>query len=65
MNASSAGIKAATLQVKSNDPDQPLISISQLLRTQRNTLALWVGTAFGILALVVLAARRSRRRYAS
>lgn len=44
---------------------QPLFSISYLVRTQRQTVAFWAGSAFVVLGLVVFAARRSRRRYAA
>jgi hypothetical protein len=48
--------------VVSND-NQPLVNLKQLVQAQRNTLVAWVGGALVVLALVVLAARRSRQRY--
>ncbi|OLB76554.1 MAG: hypothetical protein AUI14_18460 [Actinobacteria bacterium 13_2_20CM_2_71_6] len=44
-----------------NSDTKPLFTIGDVLNSQRRTLLLWVGTAFGILLLVVAAARWSRR----
>jgi hypothetical protein len=44
---------------------RPLSSLTQAVRTQRQTLVIWAGSALLVLALVVLAARHSRRRYAA
>jgi len=46
----------------SND-NQPLVNLKDLVSAQRNTLVAWVTGALTVLGLVVLAARRSRRRY--
>jgi hypothetical protein len=45
--------------------DHPLLNLKQIVDAQRRTLLVWVGSAIGVLTLVVLAARLSRRRYAS
>jgi hypothetical protein len=42
---------------------RPLFSLSDIVHAQRRTVALWVGSALGVLVLVVTAARLSRRRY--
>ena len=56
---------AGYIPATANADRQPLLSISQLVRTQFRTTALWAGSAFVVLGLVVFAARRSRRRYAA
>jgi hypothetical protein len=45
--------------------DKPGFNLGQIVNAQRRTLFAWVGSALGVLVLVVLAARLSRRRYAS
>ncbi len=44
--------------------DPPTLNVTQLLASQRRTVLIWAGSALGVLVLVVLAARLSRRRYA-
>ncbi len=44
--------------------DRPTLNLRQLLSDQRRTVLIWAGSALGVLILVVLAARLSRRRYA-
>jgi hypothetical protein len=45
--------------------DRPLLNLKQIVNAQRRTLLAWAGSAVVVLSLVVLAARLSRRRYAS
>jgi hypothetical protein len=55
---------AGYIPAATNTDTRPLLSLKQILNAQRRTLAAWVGSALLVLVLVVLAARRSRRRYA-
>jgi len=48
-----------------NTDNRPLVNLRQIVDGQRRTLLAWAGSALAVLALVVLAARRSRRRYAT
>ena len=45
--------------------NHPLVDFKQVVSSQSRTLGAWVGSALLVLALVVLAALRSRRRYAA
>jgi len=48
-----------------NTDNRPLVNLRQIVDGQRRTLLAWAGSALAVLALVILAARRSRRRYAT
>jgi hypothetical protein len=52
---------AGYIPAATNVDGHPLFSLGDVLHTQRRTLALWAGSAFAILLLVVGAARLSRR----
>jgi hypothetical protein len=52
---------AGYIPADGSDDEQKLSGIGDLLGAQRRTLALWLGTAFVVLLLVVGAARLSHR----
>jgi hypothetical protein len=56
---------AGYIPAASNTDGHPLLNLSQIVNSQRRPLIVWVGSAIAVLSLVVLAARLSRRRYAS
>lgn len=56
---------AGYIPAANDGDDKPMVNLTQLIDSQRRTLMAWVGSALGVLVLVVLAARFSRRRYAS
>ena len=67
VNSSHAGLEyqdpAGYIPAAVNE-DRPTLNLNQLVNSQRRTVVIWAGSALGVLVLVVLAARLSRRRYA-
>jgi hypothetical protein len=55
---------AGYIPAAADSDGKPMFNLSQLVNAQRRTLFAWVGSALGVMVLVVLAARLSRRRYA-
>jgi hypothetical protein len=56
---------AGYIPAAANADDKPMFNLTQIVSSQRRTVVAWAGSALTVLVLVVLAARLSRRRYAS